>query len=246
MSKTQFTKGGRKPTVHPFDREHGVDTSGLIPGRKLAVGHRNDAHNTAYYGIAPSLFRRLIGRWQRTERPWRLTKYSFIDVGAGKGRAVLLASEKAFHEVVGIELHPRLAQVARANVERWQAAGYTRRKIRISCEDATRFEFPPGPCVVYLFNPFAAPILRRLVKHIEKSFARRPKELDLLYVNAEHDRVLANHPGFARLWSDSIAMSDEEAAIDSKIIQNDSRGEYGSTGDEFCSAYRWTGLRKKC
>ena len=41
-------------TLHPFDREHGTDTGGYIPGEQLVSGQRSDFYNTAYYGISPS------------------------------------------------------------------------------------------------------------------------------------------------------------------------------------------------
>ena len=47
-------------TLHPFDAKHGVQTSGLIPGRYLKTGHTHDRHSTAYFGVAPSVFQALL------------------------------------------------------------------------------------------------------------------------------------------------------------------------------------------
>lgn len=55
--------------IHPFDEAHGTDTSGLIPSGHLATGHPNDAHITAYYGVAPSILRTLIQHWRETIPP---------------------------------------------------------------------------------------------------------------------------------------------------------------------------------
>src|SRR5689334_21283292 len=41
----------------------------------------------------------------------------FVDLGAGKGRALLMAGRLPYRRVVGIELDPELAQCARRNVE---------------------------------------------------------------------------------------------------------------------------------
>src|SRR5580698_8299467 len=83
-------------TRHPFDVEFGVRTSGLIAGRHLKSGHRHDRHATAYFGVAPSVFRSLVRRWRRTRAAARLEDFTFVDVGAGMGRAVLLAAELPF------------------------------------------------------------------------------------------------------------------------------------------------------
>src|SRR5208283_3490988 len=101
------------------DQMHGVDTSGLVPANHLLTGHPNDRHVTAYYGVAPSILRALIRRWRETVPPHPIHRYTFIDIGAGKGRGLLVASEFHFRKVVGIELNPALAAIARSNVAHW-------------------------------------------------------------------------------------------------------------------------------
>ncbi len=90
--------------------------------------------------------------------------YTFVDVGAGMGRAMLLASAYPFRAVVGVELHPTLARIGRRNLASWRAAGRALAPMRMHCRDAADFPLPPGPCVAFLFNPFGAPVLRRLLR----------------------------------------------------------------------------------
>jgi hypothetical protein len=226
---------------HPFDAEHGTETGGLTPGPALKTGHAHDRHNTAYYGIAPSLFKKLITQWKQTKPPHALGKYSFIDFGAGKGRAMLLASEFNFKEVVGIELHPALARKCRRNMRIWQSAHKKTASMRLLEADATEFIFPEGPCIAYLFNPFGAPVLRRVLKQMEKQFAGRAGDLDILYVNHEREAVLKNNPAFKKLWRGLVPMSSLDAIVDLQIINAQLEGEYGSTGDEACSIWRFKG-----
>src|SRR5450755_3522164 len=102
--------------IHPFDQMHGVDTSGLVPAKHLITGHTNDQHVTAYYGVAPSILRTLIDQWRETIPPYPISRYTFIDIGAGKGRGLLVASEYRFRKVVGIELNAHLVAISRQNV----------------------------------------------------------------------------------------------------------------------------------
>ena len=107
------------PTAeHEFDRRYGVDTSGLVWSVDLKTGSPSDAWNTAYYGIGPSVFHRVMAQvpesLQRTA--------TFIDLGCGKGRAVLLASEYPFAHVIGVEIAPQLHRIAVENVARYTAA----------------------------------------------------------------------------------------------------------------------------
>ena len=83
---------------HPFDTEFGVQTSGLVSGRHLKAGHAHDRHSTAYYGVAPSIFREICERWRTSPPAFPAETYSFIDLGSGMGRALLLAAEMPFRE----------------------------------------------------------------------------------------------------------------------------------------------------
>ena len=228
-------------TWHPFDLEFGVRTSGLIAGRNLKCGSRADRHNTAYFGVAPSVFHEMIALWRRSKPAGTIDQFTFVDIGAGMGRAVLLASEFPFRSVIGVELNPRLARIARKNVAHWKAAGLARAPVRVVCRDAVEFKIPPGPCVAFMFNPFGGPIMRRLLKTWSQTLARREDQLDILYVNNEQETVLRRQPGLVRLFAGEVMRSHADAIADHKILANQPDGEYAVTNWEDCSIYRWMG-----
>lgn len=230
----QTKRDETKPLRHPFDKQYGVDTSGLIGGGELRSGHRNDVFNTAYYAMAPSRFQRVMEYWLADESHAAIENYSFVDFGCGKGRAVLLASEFRFREVVGVELHASLANIAEANVAAWKAAGHAVCPVQIICQDATEVVFPEGPCLFYLFHPFGAPVLERLIERIETEFASRSGMLDLIYFNPEAGESIEVHGGFERLWTGTVPMSEEDAAADRV-----------ASPDDLCSVYRWTGPQSR-
>ncbi len=245
--------------IHPFDQMHGVDTSGLVPAKHLVTGHANDEHVTAYYGVAPSILRSLIAQWRETVPPHPISSYTFIDIGAGKGRGLLVASEYQFRSVIGIELNSSLAAIARANVAHWirtHAADPTAPRlapIEVLEQDALDFDLPATPVLLFLFHPFEAPVLRQLLRNIETQLGapfvtasssrvgRQPSQpaLDLIYVNAECANVLDRNPAFTQLFLDNVKMTAEDHAADLAAIAR--QREYGSTGDEECAIYRYTG-----
>lgn len=228
-------------TVHPFDAENGVRTSGIIPGRLLKTGHRNDRHSTAYFGVAPSVFKGLLRKWQKSSPCAPVEELVFVDVGAGMGRAMLLASELPFRRVEGIELNPVLAGIAKRNAAKWRAAGRARARMRVTCGDAVEFGFPKGPCVVFLFNPFGASVMRRLLLRLAEAFQDRPGELDLLYVNHEQEHVFEAQRGFVRLFLGQVRRSRVDAIADHRIMANQPDGEYQASNSEDCSIWRWEG-----
>jgi SAM-dependent methyltransferase len=228
-------------TPHPFDSNHGVQTSGLIPGRYLKTGHAHDRHSTAYFGVAPSVFHALLKRWQRTNPSAPIRQFAFLDVGAGMGRAMLLAAEYPFRKVIGIELNPTLVDIARHNLTTWHATRKVRAPMRVVCGDALDARHPKGPCLVFLFNPFGPSVMRRLLLRWARIFAKRPGELDLLYVNPEQDHVIERQRGFERLFTGKVRRSRADAIADHKIMANQPDGEYASANYEDCSIWRWIG-----
>ncbi|MEO7029771.1 MAG: class I SAM-dependent methyltransferase [Acidobacteriaceae bacterium] len=231
------------PAIHPFDTRHGTDTSGLWPANVIARG-TNAPHEdlTAYYAVAPSILEGVIDQWlQRTAPLHSIERYTFLDIGAGKGRALLLASQFPFAAVEGIELNDVLCRIARTNIELWsrdiQASALA--PITLHHADATRQPLPCTPVLAFLFHPFETPVLRRFLRHVEKHLARHPQAFDLVYVNAEQGSLLDNHPAFTRSWEGRVAMSAADHVADLAAIAQ--QKEYGSTGDEQCAIYRFKG-----
>jgi len=235
-----------KPAIHPFDVLHATDTSGLIPGSVIVQGTSAKVEElTAYYGVAPSILHGLLDIWLYHTSPQPIEKTVFLDVGAGKGRAMLLASQFPFLRVEGVELNPILASIAQANISLWhndlQAAALS--PFALHHADATTHPLPPEPTLAFLFHPFELPILRRFLRHVESSQAAHSKPFDLLYANAEHGSLLDRHPAFTRLWMGPVAMTPADHLADLAAIAE--QKEYGSTGDELCAIYRYTGRKSK-
>jgi len=228
-----------REAVHPFDEAHGVETSGLIPADALKTGHPHDAEVTAYYGVAPSILRSLIDRWLASGPSHSIEKVTFIDIGAGKGRGLLIASKYPFKEVLGIELNPSLAALAQKNIAHWIKTQEYLAPVTLIEQDATEFYFPAGPCLLFLFHPFESAVMYKLIRRIETQFAKRPGTVDLIYVNCECRALLDGHPAFMRLFFGPVAMSPEDHVADLAAIAQ--QEQYGSTGDEECAMYRYVG-----
>jgi hypothetical protein len=238
-----------EPAIHPFDQLHATDTSGLIPGYIIAEGTDAQVSElTAYYGVAPSILHGLLDIWLQRTAPQPIDRTVFLDIGAGKGRAMLLASQFPFLRVDGVELNADLASIAAANISLWHSdlQANTLSPLTLHHADATTHPLPSEPTLAFLFHPFELPILRRFLRHVETSQAEHsisnnPRPFDLLYVNAEHDSYLDHHPAFTRLWTGLIPMSLADHAADLAAIAQ--QKEYGSTGDELCAIYRFKGRK---
>jgi SAM-dependent methyltransferase len=188
--------------VHPFDLKYGTDTGGYLRPDEIGCGGIHDAMNNGYSAVAPSVFREACLRWRETlpSSAARVEAYSFVDVGAGKGRALLLGAELPFRKVIGVELDEALARIAQKNVTLWKRVAQSQTKIRIVREDAAEFRWPRTPLLVYLNNPFDCELVELLASRIAAAVASGPGLVDLLYVNPACADTLTR-PGAGSTWS---------------------------------------------
>jgi SAM-dependent methyltransferase len=194
---------------HPFDRAHGVDTGGYLPGEQLASGlgagrsvTSSEFFNTAYYGISPSTLRHALSLL-----PEPAGHFAFVDLGCGKGRALLVAAEFLFASIVGVELSQELCELAAKNTAR-------EARIRIEHSDAAHYRFPPEPLVIFLYHPFLRPVLRRVLRSLGEQLRRSPRPVYLLYANPGYQSTISRFPWLEQVWDYSFPLSDEDAAAD--------------------------------
>jgi SAM-dependent methyltransferase len=206
--------------VHPFDLKYGTDTGGYLSPDELRCGTAKDAAsdalNNGYSAVAPSVFREAIRRWRDSlpSHVARLKAYSFVDVGAGKGRALLLASGLPFRKVIGVELNQELARIARRNSLAWNHSKKAHAAIRVLGQDATQFRWPRAPLLVFLNNPFECELIAKLVGSLADVARAGPGLVDILYVNPGCAETIARHENFPLLWNAQIQMDEEDQRAD--------------------------------
>lgn len=109
-------------------------------------------------------------------------KGSFLDYGAGKGRALIVALWRGFEKVIGIELSPVYCAIANNNVTA-VLAKYPTRTVEIIQGDAVDFDMPDDVSVAYFFDPFGREVMPAVIERILKSLHRLPREFHVVYAN---------------------------------------------------------------
>lgn len=159
-----------------FDRTHGVDTAGgRDPGWMAEIASPSWRHGAGYDPVPEDVFRRALDAI-----PAPLDGWTFVDFGAGKGKALLLASERPFGRIVGVEYAPPLARAARENAERFAGRGRGA-AIEVVEGDALDFPIPGGPLVLFFHHPFEAPVFDRVLERIVAAAAAEPRPVWLVY-----------------------------------------------------------------
>jgi SAM-dependent methyltransferase len=167
-----------------YDWEQRVNTTaGAVDWQTRLLG----VFHSPYQPTEPALFREMMAAL-----PIDFREFTFIDIGSGKGRALLLAAQYPFRKIVGVELLRDLHCAAEENVAAWRAQSPARQiaSIEALCMDAREFVFPKTPLVVYLFNPLPEAGLRRVVRNLEDSWKVAPRAVWIIYHNALLENML--------------------------------------------------------
>jgi hypothetical protein len=155
-----------KPTKDP------VPLSGLtIRGNYREYGHD--------YRPSPC---RLV-EWTIAALDYDLSRLTFVDHGAGKGRVLLLASQHPFQAVGGVEFAEELHDDATMNIAQFPRSRMKCRTVECVLDDASALGPPEGEAVHYFFNPFAREVFAEVLDNIVVSYRRRPRRLYLILVD---------------------------------------------------------------
>ncbi len=174
-----------------YDWDYRVNTtSGAVRWRDRLLGQ----FHSAYQPTEPAAFHEMLSALQRSPNAEGTTlnfpDFTFVDLGSGKGRTLLMASEYPFHRIIGVELLASLHQIAQQNLRQYKNNLQKCFAIESICADATTFLFPADPLVIYLFNPLPESGLRRVVINLEQSLRTRPRAVYILYHNPLLEHVL--------------------------------------------------------
>jgi len=233
LSNLVHNKG--KEEKHPFDRAHGVDTGGLIYADPAAEGPAGGRHNAGYYATAPSLFRGAMELWRGTlaATGYAVEDYTLVDIGCGKGRVLMLGTEYGFREIVGVELDPGLARVARRNLRTFGRKGriglpglqhretWGTQGVRIIDGDALTVPLPDGPVALFYFNSFEREMTEMWLARLGKIARDRTAPLDLIYIHPEFDALVRQVPGMRAIAEADIPFSEEDGGADAFGVDSD-------------------------
>ncbi len=106
----------------------------------------------------------------------------FIDIGCGKGRAVVVAAHTGARNVTGVEFSKTLAQEAKQNVQKARAK-FKHSLPEIVNNDAFYYHIPRDADVIFLFNPFDEVIMSGVIENIEMSLEEVPRQITVIYLN---------------------------------------------------------------
>jgi amino acid adenylation domain-containing protein len=161
----------------PFDSVYDVDTAEPVELWDLPEADARMVGRNARYSPTPvrtvrNALRKCDVRHEET---------TFVDVGCGKGRILLLAAELPFRRIVGVEASETLCDVARNNVKTASESLDGWNRIDVVHADATQFTIPDDAGLFYFYEPFSTDVSSVVLERIEESIRRKPRRVVLCF-----------------------------------------------------------------
>jgi len=125
--------------------------------------------------------------------------FTFVDLGCGKGRTLLMASDYPFRRIIGVELLPALHRIAQENLRLFKSASQKCFALEAICGDANAYLFPEGPLVIYLFNPFPESGMRQVAANLAQSLRALPRPVYVLYHNPLLEHTLSENGALKKI-----------------------------------------------
>jgi SAM-dependent methyltransferase len=165
-----------------YDWENRVNTtSGTVGWQARLLG----LFHSPYQPTDPALFHEMMASLSV-----EFEQFTFVDLGSGKGRTLLMASEYPFKKIVGVELIAELHHAAVENIGDYRSATQRCTQVESVLADARDFELPEEPLLLYLFNPLPERALSEVLERLENSIARVPRTVWVVYHNPLQESAL--------------------------------------------------------
>ena len=164
------------------ERQLGIRTFGAYAPDELSIEADSKMGGHLYQPSSSIIFEKAI-----KSLPFDLKGKVFLDIGSGKGRAMILAAEAGFSKVIGVEYATELNDMAHTNIETVRNR-FPDTIFELHEGDALQFEIAQEVDVIYLFNPFDEETMGKLVARLQPVFNGQ-KKVYLVYVHPIHKSV---------------------------------------------------------
>jgi len=177
-----------------FDKKYGVETL-KIEKDYLDGLPATDIESCEFYQATI---------WRRFSKsieclPSESAGFTFIDLGSGKGRALMYAALKGFNKIIGVELSNHLNQIARSNLEQFKKRQNKNYKIELISVDANQYLLPDENLVIFMYNPFTGKTMQKVVENIQQWVTNYNKVFYIIYMNPACPKYLEQAKGIVSL-----------------------------------------------
>ena len=166
-----------------YEKQLGINTHSIVNLDNLTLAGEDSEQNHHYQGasyyILFSIFEHL---------PQETRNFPLIDYGCGKGRALFVAEQCGFTNLIGVDIAKELIEDANANKAIYKKKNQ-QSNIQFLFEDATKYQIPNDSQIFYFFNPFGEEIIQKVIDNIKSSLEVNPRKIYCIYLNPKYKAV---------------------------------------------------------
>lgn len=168
-----------------FDIKYGTDTMRFVELEKLELNSSFRDNGNDY----------IPSRSKHLQKIFKMGIFSeqdtFVDLGSGKGRTLLIASEY-FKRVKGIEFSEELCKIAKRNIMIYSKKKKEQLcdKIQVIYADVADYNINDEENVFFMYNPFDETVLKKFLMNIEVSINKTPRTVWIIYYYPAHRDVI--------------------------------------------------------
>jgi SAM-dependent methyltransferase len=166
-----------------YEKKLGINTHRIENLGNLTLAAEDSEQNHHYQGASYFILFSIFGNL-----PPEIKHLPFIDYGCGKGRALFVAEQCGFTNLIGIDIALELITQANENKEVYIKAN-PKSEIHFAFCDAVTYDIPPDASVFYFFNPFGPDILKKVIANIKESVTLYPRSVYCIYLNPKYKEV---------------------------------------------------------
>ena len=160
----------------------------------LTIASPNRAYGHDYRPVPCKVF-----DWALDQVQEDFSKFTFVDYGAGKGRAMLLAAEHPFAAIAGVEFAEELHDNAQMNIAQYPRSNMRCRNVECVLVDAVEVGPPDGASVHFFFDPFAREVFAEVLNNLVMAYRMKPRRLYLILVDPVATDLVDASGVFARV-----------------------------------------------
>lgn len=115
---------------------------------------------------------------------------TYIDVGCGKGRALIKSLQFGFKNLIGVEFVPSIAEQAIINVNKTKDSWVLDATCGVVCHDIRTFQYPDTNLILYLYNPFDPTVFEVFLSNLLEDLRMNPRKMTLIYYHSHCESIL--------------------------------------------------------
>ena len=162
-----------------YEKQFGIETAQFKKSNSTKFYHYQGASYLVLLKFLPEIFK-------------QTQAFTFFDIGCGRGRAVFVAESCGYTNLIGIDLDEQLIISATNNIEKYTQKSNPdnyRNQFTFIVANAIEFNYKNEPTVYFLFNPFNAEVLEKV---LEKIYNSTTSETYFIYMNPKHARAFGS------------------------------------------------------